>query len=201
MATKVGICNQALSHLGIDKDIANLDTEQGVEARAARTFYDDTLKEVLRDFNWPFSGEIRALGLVEEDPNSEWDYSYRYPSDCLKVRRILSGSRQDTQSTREPYKIMKDAAGKLILCDRENAESEFTVFVDDPALYPPDFVHAFSLLLAVKMGPRVTAGDPFGRQEKVASLYLAMVTKAQANAASEEQPDAEADAETIQARE
>ena len=103
MATKTEIFNMALGHLAIGKMVANFTAEQSQEARIGRIYYDIALGQVLKDVPWPFATKIAALGLLEEEPNTEWGYSYRYPSDCAHFRRILSGSR----SLRAPFPMWR----------------------------------------------------------------------------------------------
>jgi len=200
MASKTSIANLALSHIGIAKPIANLDTEQSQEATACRTFYEVARDRVLRDIKWPFATKIAALALVEEDPNDEWAYSYRYPSDCLDVRKIQSGVRNETNAQRIPYKIASDDQGLLIFCDREDAILEYTFRAENVNLYPPDFMMGFSYRLASYIAPRLTNGDPFKLMNDVMALYKTEISNAAANAQNEEQPDIAPDSEFIQAR-
>jgi hypothetical protein len=200
MASKVGICNLALSHLGIGKDIANIDTEKSQEAYACRTFYEQALQQTLRDFEWPFATRFVQMTLVEEDPIEGWAFSYRYPSGCLFFRRILSGEKVDTTDTKIDYRIASDSSGQLIFTDQEDAECEYTINANDPNLYPVDFVQALSLRLAYYIAPRITSGDPMQLQNKLAGLYLAELLKAQGNALNEEQNAQLPDAELIRAR-
>ena len=102
------IANLALGHLGIGKDIANLDTESSQEAKAMRRYYDICRRTVLQEFTWPFATKFVTLGLVEEDPTDaeEWAFSYRYPADCLFLRR-LHGS--DHYHRRNPHVIRRHA--------------------------------------------------------------------------------------------
>jgi hypothetical protein len=201
MASSTEICNIALSHLNIGKEIAALDTEQSQEASACRRFYETALDATLRDFAWPFSSKIDVLALIEEDPNDEWAFSYRYPSDCLKVKRILSGVRVDTRQSRIEYKISRDDAGLIIFCDIEDAEMEYSVREEDPEKYPSDFIMAFSYRLAAYIAPRLTKGDPFKLGDKSMSMYFNELSQARANALNEEQVPIEAEAEIIRARE
>jgi len=206
MASETEICNMALSHLGVSKEIANLETERSAEASACRRFYDMTRDEVLRGFPWPFATKFAALGLVSDSDdddhgNDEWDYAYRYPTDCLKMRRIKSGTRNDSRSSRVPYIIAKDDEGKLIYTDQEDAEAEYTVLVDDPGLYPPDFVMALSLRLAAYIAPRLTAGDPFKMGDRSLKLYVLSQATAEANAVNEQQDEDTPDPDLIRARE
>lgn len=200
MASKTGICNLALSHLGVGKEIANLETERSEEAAACRRFYDQTLEQVLRDFTWPFATKIATLNLIEEDPNEDWQFSYRYPTDCLMVRRVLNGTRNPSRQEREPYRISQDSAGRLIYSDREDAELEYTVTANDPALYPPDFSMAFSFRLAAYIAPRVTGGDPFKMGDRALKLYEIELGMAKSNSVNEEQDEELPNSEFIAAR-
>lgn len=201
MASETEIANLALSHLGTAKEIANLETEQSQEASACRRYYDISRDATLRDFPWPFATKIIAVGLVEEDPNDEWDYSYRVPSDCVKVRRILSGDRVDNVDTQEPYRIVHDDSGALIYTDKEDAEIEYTLRVEDPGLYPSDFTMALSYRLAMYIAPRLTAGDPYRLGDKVMRLYEIEISRARATSVNEERIEKLSESEFMKARE
>src|ERR1044071_5881014 len=102
------ICNMALGHLGIDNDIGDLDTDRTVEARVCRKFYETTCDQVLRDFAWPFAKKLVALALItdaedDDHPTDEWDYQYEVPSDSVMLRRIVSGTRNDSRDSRVAY--------------------------------------------------------------------------------------------------
>lgn len=201
MSSNVEICNLALSHLGVGTEISDLTTERSAEALACRRYFDHVRDLVFRAFPWTFATKTVALALVEEDPNEEWGFSYRYPSDCLMFRRIQSGIRTDTNDTRVPLKIGRDDAGKLIFTDKAEAIAEYTVLEEDPERYPPDFVSAFSFLLASHIAPRMTGGDPFKRGEQAMANYKGAIEEAKSNAANEEQPDREPESEFIRGRE
>jgi hypothetical protein len=199
-SSKVAIVNMALSHIGIAKEISNFDTEQSQEASCARRYYDVALETVLRDFHWPFATVIATLALIELTPNAEWEYSYRYPVDCLTLRRIPSGIRNEDKSTQVPYRLGKDSAGRIIWTDVENAKIEYTGTVTDPTLFPPDFVLAFSYYLGSMMAPRLTGGDPFNLKDKTLKSYYAEISKAAANSFNEEKREEPPDSEFITIR-
>lgn len=200
MASKVEICNLALTHIGVGKEIANLETEVSQEAQSLRRVYEPALKLVLRRCNWPFATKIAALALVEEEPNTEWGYSYRYPVDCLKIRRVLSGLRNDTRASRMPVKMAQDASGTLIFTDQEGAEVEYTLYADNPQFYPPDFVMAFSYYLGSLIAPRLTKGDPYKLGPKAMAAYELEIGRAAATAFNEQQDEEEPDSESLEAR-
>ena len=200
MASKTEICNLALSHLGIGTEISDIVTEQSPEAKVCRRFYDVILGMTLRDRNWTFATVFTDLALIEEDPNTEWGFSYRQPSGCVKVRRILSGIRNDTRDSRIPYKIGNDGTGILIFCDMEDAILEYTELVTNPELFPPDFVLAHSYNLAAHIAPRITAGDPFKNRPLMLSLYASTLEMASKNSFNEERNDLPPESEFIRAR-
>lgn len=189
----------ALSHLGVSKEVAS-ETEQSKEAAACRRFYDVVIQALLKDYSWPFASKIATLNLIEENPNSEWGYSYRYPSDCLFFRRILSGSRNDTEATRVPYEISQDNAGRIILTDFPDAEGGYTINITDESYFTADFVLAASYRLAAYVAPRITAGDPFGLASKAMQNYILELSRSVANSFNENQAITLQDTESIAAR-
>lgn len=201
MASKTEIANLSLSHLGIGKEIANIETDKGEEASACRRFFDILNNTQLRDFPWQFTTKTADGQLIEEDPTDEWAYSYRYPSDCALFRRIQSGIRNDSRQSRVPYRIVYDATGRLIYTDQENAIFEYVKKEQNVELFSDDYVLALSLKMAFYMAPRLTAGDPFKLGDRAARLYEIEISKAKAQARNEEQPEEEPQSEFIRARE
>lgn len=195
--TKTEICNVSISHLGVSKDIASIDEDSGA-ARALKRYYDLALRDTLRRYPWPFAVKFYTLGLISEDPTEEWEYSYRYPSDCLKILRILSGDRNDDLESKVVYKMVSDTEGQLIYTDEENAEIEYISIVDDTQNWPEDFIMAFTRRLAHLIGPRVGASQE--RVAEQAAWFKFEMSNAAANASSEEQPDIEPESSFEQAR-
>jgi hypothetical protein len=199
--TSTEIANLALSHLGIGKDISDLDAERSQEARAIRRVWHVALKEVLRDYDWPFASKTLTLAEIEEDPTEEWAYAYVYPSDCVKFRRILSGNRNETQDSRIPYRVVQHDGATALYTDMELAQGEYTVLVDQTGYYPPDFVMAFSFKLAFLVAAQLTAGDPFKLRVQALQMYQMSISKAVANGANEDENERIPESEFIRARE
>jgi hypothetical protein len=205
MASEVEIVNLALSHLGISKEIADLDTEKSDEARAGRRFYDICRDSTLRDFPWPFATKFLALGLIsdelEDSVEDEWDFSYRYPTDCAKIIRIRSGMADDTRQSRVTYKIAQDATGRLIYTNEEDASLEYTRLEDNPERFTSDFVMALSFRIASMMAPRLTAGDPYKLATRAYQMYTIELERAKATAINEGQVSEDVESEFIRGRE
>lgn len=199
MTSIASICNMALGHVGVSSQITDLDTESSKEALACRLFYEQCRDEVLRAFAWPFATTIEPLALVEEDPNDEWAFSYRYPAGCLQVRRLLSGVRNDSQETVARYRVARDSGGRLIFADLEDAEVEYTAQVTAAAEFDADFARALSYLLGASIAPQLAGVDkPY--RENCMRLYAYAIAVAQGNAANEERPDQPPEAAMITAR-
>ena len=199
MASKTEVCNLAISHLGIGKEIQDFETEKTSEAKTCRRFYDSALRRALRDFNWPFARRFFTLNLIESDPTTEWAYSYRYPSDAVMARRILSGTWPENNATLVPYLLAGDSSGRIIYSDQENAVLEYTTFVEDPAFYSSDFELAFSYLLAYYIAPRLTDVN-FNLKEQMLTYYNLEIDSAMSNANNEEQDAREVESEFIRVR-
>lgn len=200
MSSKTQIANLAIAHLGTAKLISNVETESSTEAIICRQYLDTAIEASLRDFNWPFATRIIALSLIETFSTGEWKYSYRYPSDCLRIKRILSGIRNDTNQSRVPYKVLKDDAARIVYVDEENAEAEYTQRVLDPSFFPPDFQMALSYRLAMYISPTLSKGESLSVIKNLNTLYEIELSRAMASSINEEQVDVEVESEFTRAR-
>lgn len=201
LSSTTEIANMAISLLGVGKSIANLDTENSAEARACRIFFENVRDSVLSDYPWGFCTKYATLALVETSPNIEWGFSYRYPSDALQMRRILSGIRNDNQDSRVPYRIAQDSSGLLLFTDQPNAQIEYTVLVEAVEFYPAKFVAALAYRLAASVASRLTTGDPYKREVRCLQFYGQMLSEAQAGDFDEAQPERPPESEFIRGRE
>lgn len=211
----ITVVNLALAHVGASAYIQNLDTDASNEAIIARNFYYTCRDEVLCEFAWPFATKFAQLAQVgAQYPTSEWTYTYRYPSDCLMIRRICSGIRTDNRQSRVTYKIGSDAQGLLIYTDwQAQAQStanppspalipdiEYTYRAYNPTLWSPLFIQALSFKLAYFMAPQLAKGDSMNVAAKMMAGYKEAMSSAKAQAANEEQPDLTPESEFVRAR-
>lgn len=201
MASKTEIANMALSHLGIGKEIANLDTEKSSEAAACRRFFEECRNATLSDFPWPFARKYVTLNLIQERPNDDWGYSYAYPVDCLQIRRIVSGTVNESRQERIPYEIGKGSSAKIILTNQSLAKIVYTEKVTDPSFYASDFNIALSFRLAAYIAPRITQGDPFKLKGEMLAQYDLEINRASRRSVNEQQEAELPDGELIRARE
>lgn len=193
MTDKITIANMALSHLGASTEIQDFDTDKTKEAQACRRFYDNLRQKVLRDFDWPFANAIDFLSQLPNptglsQPTVEWSYWYRYPSTAIAIRRILNGAtRSDTADSRADFAVGRDAAGRVIYTNQAApAQIQYTYDETDATRFPPDFADALSLLLASRMAPRLTGGDPQKLGIQAYQMYRFSISEAWANSANQE---------------
>jgi hypothetical protein len=199
MASKTEIWNMSMGHLGIGKQITS-PTEQSAEAQACRVFWDTCLAATQEDFPLPLTRKVAVLNLVGEDPDDDWAYSYRYPVDCVRIRRIITGDPYGDRQSRVDYEIGSDSQGRLVYTDQENAEIVYSALNTDPSQWPASLVLAISYRLASLVASRLTQGDPFKLGEKAYVMYQNEITNSQANQVNEEQNDEEPDSEFIRTR-
>jgi len=200
MSSKTLISNLALGHIAASKEIGNLETDKSKEAQVCRRFYAPMISEVFRDFDWPFARKYADLGLIEADPNEEWDFSYRYPSDCSRAIKILSGTRNDTRQSRVPYARGGDSVGSIIYTDKEDAQLKYILNNVSENSFTSDFVMMASFLLAGYIAPSVTDGDPFKLGERALNIYIVSKNKAESTSYNEQQADEDPESEFIRSR-
>lgn len=204
--SKTEIANIALSHLGVGKDINNVDSDSSAEARAIRTYWEMAVDTVLKSWQWPFARAYAELGLVEENPVSEWGYSYRYPSDCVDIRKLVlnnNGSGISSQSANFndiPFNVGGDNAGPLVYTNLELAVAQYTTRSRPVSMWPHDFTLSFTAQLAFLMAPRLTSRDS-GQQQAMMSLFNGYVMQARSNAYNEQLNQKPPEAEWTRARE
>ena len=202
MASKTAVVNIALSRIGVSKQIANVDTEQSLPAQTARTIIDEDILYVLRDFPWPWATSYKSLALVAGTSSvnavSDWRYAYRYPSDCLFARRIVMPGVGRSDPNPAPFRIGRDASGRLIYTDQEDAELEYTYNVSDISEFDSLATSQLAWKLAAGMGPSLSRIK--GIVELCMQGYEIDKTKAQSRALNESQQEVQIEAEGIRAR-
>lgn len=164
--TKISICNTALSRIGISSFITSIE-EDSVEASVFRVVYDLSVERVLREFSWPFAQQYETLVLVADELTtpwkSDWAYRYRYPTNALAVRRIVT-SLGRLEPSDAPYSIGRDASGKLIYTDIDSAVAEITGRVTNPAEFDHAFASALSWYIASEVSMPLSAMDALRKQ-------------------------------------
>ncbi len=107
--SEASVCNQALARAGSTQTITSLNpSDRSVEADQCRIWYPALRDAMLSDFPYPWAEAYLNLAQVagpEIDgnvANAQWARSYRYPPDCLKIRRLVATQLTVTPETPIP---------------------------------------------------------------------------------------------------
>lgn len=125
MYSKVQIFNLALGALLLQRQIVDADNDTSTEAKVLRIQWDASFAQAIQDMDLDATATTITLELVEENPNNLWDYSYKYPSDCLFFRRIMSCVQKDNRLTQIQKSISNRAGQKVILTNQISAIGEY----------------------------------------------------------------------------
>ncbi len=197
MASKVDLCNMALSHLGAT-EIALFD-EATKNARICRRFYDQTRDAVLRDHPWGFAEREQVMALLGGQSSVRYEYAYQYPSDCLKIRSVEAANPIPGAKPIDYKKVSKaDGTGPMILSDEANAVIIYTVRITDVNAFDASFIDAFALKMASVMATPVTKKTT--KALNFLQLYHSYLGTAKTTDAQELVDNTEADCDFIEAR-
>jgi hypothetical protein len=157
MAVSITICNLALGDLRANP-IAEV-SEETVEARECRRYYQHCLDVLLDDYAWTFCKRVASLAqLADNERSSEYAYAYQLPSDCGQALRLLpSGTTaSDYSAWGWPYAQIPQASwwqafiveNGVLYSNVQDAVLEYGSNAADEADFPPLFREALRKLLA-----------------------------------------------------
>lgn len=233
--SEVGIVNLALSRMGSTQVISAFDGLSN-EAIQGALWYPQTRDAILADFPYPWAEayfvlpEVAGPETTQTRANAQWLRSYRYPSDCLKLRRIVrtpyallaGGIPQTTGGNginywyNEPwrravgdaypvsYGLGNDSIGRLIMSDWYGCNgltAIYTQAVTDPTQFDADFTDTLVWRLAVELS--MSLGFSATIRQQCEKMYEGTIRKARAtayNAIASDIPYIRTQAETIRAR-
>ena len=202
MGSKTQVANIAYGRIGSALQLSNVETDRSRQAIIARTFLDDDIAYVLRDFPWPWATAYADLALVggtaSTPVNGDWQYSYRYPSQCAFFRRIVVAGLGRNNPNPPAFRIGRDAQGRLIYTNQELAGGKYTAVITGIEEFDP---MAFSML-AWKLGAGLAPSQSRikGMAEQCMQMYEIEKTKAQSRALNESQQEQPIESEFTRAR-
>jgi hypothetical protein len=197
---QVRICNVALSHCAASRFLDTVD-DGTTEGDLCKVHYAPARDEVLAAHHWPFARRFVALALHAtadgtQDWSDEWGFAYRYPADCARIRRVLTGCRSDGVGI--PFELGSDAAGKLVFTDEAQAKVSYTHLVTDTTLFSDAFCQAVAWRMAWHMAMPLSARVDLRQQAEQG--YARALADAKVLGAGEQLRDPESDAGQIRAR-
>lgn len=139
MASKVQICNMALSRLGAST-ITSL-TDNTTEAKLCNTLFDDLADRAIIQGSWATTIKRAELARTTTTPEYEYSYEFQLPTDpkCLKVLDI-----NESSPGTEPYRI----EGDKLLTDNDTIKIRYIGRLTDTEDYGVLLTEAVEILLA-----------------------------------------------------
>lgn len=183
--TKPQIFNLALNKLLLQRQISNADTDNSNEAKVLRTVWDVAFESTLCDLDLDSLATQADLALIEEDPNDLWLYSYSYPSDCIKFRRLQSNVIKDDESTHIDKAVRVKSGVKCIFTNQEDAIIEY-ISSDVPlSALGASAALALACRLAVMAVPLIAGKGSKSLKESLENDYKIAKAEAQEDDANE----------------
>jgi len=189
MASEIEICNLALGNIRAGS--INSFTEGSIQAQQCNLKYSIIRDRCLREIVWSFNRKIEALATLSSVTIFNWAYAYQYPSDCLKIRRLIdtheetstdsTGNISRTRNLDElplrheraqiPYEVFNVSNNKVIGANQDQLRIEYAAKVEDPNLFSDDFILAMSHLLGAELAIPIV-GAEIGRALRRDSLQM-----------------------------
>ena len=172
MASRVSICNLALTILGADR-ITSLE-DNAENARRLTAIYDSTLEDVLRAHPWNFAIARVQLAQLATTPLYEYDYEFQLPGNCLRVLSVSDGT-----NIISDFKV----EGRKLLADDTTVQIKYIANITDPNQYTSQFIYVLASRLAAEIAYAVTNNK--ATAEQMFDLYLSRLQTAKETDAQE----------------
>jgi len=178
--TKAKIYNLALSALLLSREVSDVDTDQTNEVRILSTHFDVAFDTTLQDLDLDsLSSPITLELLASLDDDEPWEYVYKYPSNCIFLRRIESSHITDNRGTHIAKRTGIYNSQKAIYTNEYQAAAE-CISNDIPlsALSPMAGL-AIAYKLAFLSAPLIVGKGARKLRETIESAYDSAKSKAQ----------------------
>lgn len=149
MSTAVDICNLALVRIGQSVQITSITSPTTNEERLCALVYPIARDFVLREAPWNFATKTAALAGSTTGP-ALWAYQYDYPSDCIRVLKVLGGTSPRVDEP-QPFEVFNSGSARKIATNQASASARYTMQVTDPTLFDTQFISALAMYLASEL--------------------------------------------------
>ena len=160
-ASEVSISNLALGWLGGNLIISLGD--DSTEAKLADANYEFARDAVLEDHYWSFATARTVLTPTEGEPEFGSTMQFLIPPDTIRIQRV-----SQTENDEDNLDWVRE--GRFIIANRERIYVTYTQKVEDPALFPPNFVACLAQRLAADMA--IPLAESRSLQEQHWAIYM-----------------------------
>lgn len=174
-ANSTAVCNEALSFIGSQTQLASLnDPNYPGVAAAATLLYAPTVQLMLRELDPDFARVYLTLVTATGTPPPPWSYQYAYPSDCLRLRQVRPpgsgmGSLADANNP-IPIKanvgvaLVSSVLTKVIWTNQQNALAVYTTLNVTELMWDSVFNDAVVRRLANPFAMALAGRPDFARE-------------------------------------
>lgn len=150
----VGICNLALSHLGIE-EITSLDQPTTNIENICSRFYDIARYNLLRDCKFQFSIKRASLPALSEAPAFTYSEQAQLPNDFVSLLYLVRNN--DLLTNNGCYFIIE--GNKLLTNFKPPFNIVYIADIKNPTLFNEEFKLLLSYYLAYLISPQVGASN------------------------------------------
>lgn len=179
MHSKAKIFNLALGALLLQRRVTDADTDPSNEAKVLLTHYDVALNATLEDLDLDSTSTEEILELIEADPNDNWLYAYKYPTNCAFLRRLQSPVLTDNRTTHIPRRVAIHNGVKVIFTDKEEAVAEYVSYDVPLNSLSATAGLAIAYRLAMLSAPLITGKGAKALIDSIEKKYIATKAEAQ----------------------
>lgn len=155
MASKVEICNQALTKAGAAR-IVSLD-DDAESAKVLKAIYNVKLDAELAAQPWTFAIKRERLPASSTAPAFGWFYKYPVPSDYLAMVEVGEDYVFYDTDAGSLFQLEGDDSGVVIVTNQGSPLNvRYVRRMTSPGVYPALFVEAFACRLAIEICERLT---------------------------------------------
>lgn len=173
MATKETIFNLTLSKLLLAREVTNATTDTSREVKILNTHWDSALRMTLKDLNLSTLAIEFDLELIESINNDgPYLYAYKYPTECVLLRRIVSGYAVDTRYTSILKKVTQYEGQKAILTSKVNAQAEIQSKNIPLSAIGPEAENALACQLGILAAPLLVGKGAKALKESLLQEYV-----------------------------
>jgi len=163
MLYKNDIANLALGRLGVSLTVADLETENSLQAKIIRRNFRMSLDTVLEMHDWNFATKYLPLILQSEDPTPMYKFAYSLPSDALVIREIAREgfftNRYQYQDEKEKWQQVYSSIGAVIYSNTPDAHAKYTVRIPTEIAMPTHFGRAVAAQISMDIAPSLITNN------------------------------------------
>ena len=178
--SKTQIYNLAISALLLSKEFTDVATDTSNEVRVLNTHYDIAFESTLQDLDLDSITTPIVLELVTtQDDKEPWKYVYKYPTNCVFLRRIVSLQITDNRSTHIAKRTGLFNDQKSIFTNELNAIADCVPKVVPFSALSPMGALAIAYKLAFLAAPLLVGKGSKRLRETIQTDYLLAKNEAQ----------------------